>query len=142
MKYIALSFLTLNHFCFIFAYVLFLLFALVFVICRFFVFWWWFFIYSFEFIQAERSSKLFWLKFVCWLSCCLCRTLFIFFGSISTKLGTEYHWVKEIHVCSNEGPCPFQRGDNLELLKKNWHFSKFFSETDWPEKLKFRWKHP
>lgn len=74
--------------------------------------------------------------------CCLCRTLFIFFGSISTKLGTEYHWVKEIHVCSNEGPCPFQRGDNLELLKKNWHFSKFFSETDWPEKLKLRWKHP
>ena len=47
------------------------------------------------------------------LSTCLsvCK-LFLFFsrttGPISTKLGTKHLLVKEIQVCSNEGPCPFQ----------------------------------
>ena len=44
------------------------------------------------------------------------RTLKIFFirttGPISTKLGTKHPWVMGNHVCSNEGPCPFPRGDN------------------------------
>ena len=36
---------------------------------------------------------------------------------ISTKPGTKYPLVKGIQVCSNEGPCPFQRGDNYEITK-------------------------
>ena len=31
---------------------------------------------------------------------------------ISTKLGTEHPWVKGTQVCSNEGPRPYQRGDD------------------------------
>ena len=33
-------------------------------------------------------------------------------GPISTKLGTKHFWVMGNQVCSNEGPCPFPRGDN------------------------------
>ena len=33
-------------------------------------------------------------------------------GPISTKLVTKRLWVEGIQVCSNEGPHPFQRGDN------------------------------
>ena len=36
---------------------------------------------------------------------------------ITTKLCTQYPWLKEIHVCSNEGPRPFPRGDNYEIVK-------------------------
>ena len=36
---------------------------------------------------------------------------------ISTKLGTKHPWVKEIQVCSNEGPSPFRMGDNSEIAK-------------------------
>ena len=39
---------------------------------------------------------------------------------ISTKLGTKYPWVKGIHVCTNEGLCPLQRGDNYEIAKIYW----------------------
>jgi hypothetical protein len=35
----------------------------------------------------------------------------------STKLCTNYPWVKGIHVCSNEGSGPFQRGDNHNTVK-------------------------
>ena len=36
---------------------------------------------------------------------------------ISTKLGTKHPWVKEIQVCSNEGPSALPRGDNYEMVK-------------------------
>ena len=49
--------------------------------------------------------------------------------SISTKLGTEHPWVKEIQVCSNEGPRSFPRGDNYEIVKKHWRIKIFLSRT-------------
>ena len=60
-----------------------------------------------------------------WRCRCRRRKLFIFSyssparttGSISTKLGTKYPWVKGSQVCANEGPRPFPRGDNFEILK-------------------------
>ena len=36
---------------------------------------------------------------------------------ISTKLGTKHPWMKGIQVCSNEGLCPFPRGDNYKIAK-------------------------
>ena len=30
---------------------------------------------------------------------------------------TKHHWEE---VCSNEGPCPFPRGDNSEIAKIHW----------------------
>ena len=36
-----------------------------------------------------------------------------------TKLSTKYPWVMGIQVCSNEGPCPFPRGDYSENLLTN-----------------------
>jgi hypothetical protein len=36
---------------------------------------------------------------------------------ISTKLGTNHPWVKEILYCTNKGPCPLQRGDNHKNAK-------------------------
>ena len=41
-------------------------------------------------------------------------------GPVSTKLGTKHPWVKGIQVCSNEGPRPFPRGDNYEIVKIHW----------------------
>ena len=38
-------------------------------------------------------------------------------GPISTKLDTKYPWVKEIQVCSYEGPRFFPRVDNNEIAK-------------------------
>ena len=38
-------------------------------------------------------------------------------GPILTKLGTKHPWVKQIQVCSNEGPFPFPRGDNCKIVK-------------------------
>jgi hypothetical protein len=46
---------------------------------------------------------------------------------ISIKLGINHSWVKEILNCSNNGPGPLQRGDNLNHLKI------FFSRTIEPE---------
>ena len=69
------------------------------------------FIYHFQLTWAKISSEFF-------FSVCI---LFIFFSRttrpISIKLGTKYPWVKEIQVSSNEGPQPFQRGDNNETAK-------------------------
>jgi hypothetical protein len=49
------------------------------------------------------------------------------------KLGTNYPWMTEIQVCSNEGPGPLQRGDNLKNLRIWWgHFKIFFSRTTGP----------
>ena len=50
--------------------------------------------------------------------------IFTFFfrttGPISTKLGTKHPWVMRTEVCSNEGLCPFPRGDNYKLVKIHW----------------------
>ena len=45
---------------------------------------------------------------------------------ISTKLGKKYPWVKGIQVCSNEGPCPFPTGDNIEKRKNIDEIKKCF----------------
>jgi hypothetical protein len=36
---------------------------------------------------------------------------------ISIKLGINYPWVKGVLNCSNKGPGPLQRGDNLKMQK-------------------------
>ena len=41
-------------------------------------------------------------------------------GPITTKLGTKHPRVKGSHVCSIEGPRPFSRGDNYEIVKIHW----------------------
>ena len=52
------------------------------------------------------------------------RNLKIFFSRttepISTKLGTKHPWMKGIQVYSNEGPRPFPRADNYEIVKIHW----------------------
>ena len=45
---------------------------------------------------------------------------------ISTKLCTKHPWVKGIKNSSNEGPHPFPKGENYELVKINWRNLKFF----------------
>ena len=52
-----------------------------------------------------------------------------FTAPISTKLGTMHPWVVGIHVCSNDGPRPFSRGDNYEKAIKHWRNLKLFSST-------------
>ena len=43
---------------------------------------------------------------------------------------------------SNEGPCPFSRGDNYEMAKIHWHISKIFSSTNTgPISTKFGTNH-
>ena len=37
--------------------------------------------------------------------------------TVSTKLCTKHPWVMGIQFCSNEGSCPFPRGDNYEKVK-------------------------
>jgi hypothetical protein len=50
---------------------------------------------------------------------------------ISIKLGI-------ILNCSNKGPSPLQRGDNLKNAKMGWgHLKIFFSRTTEPEELIF-----
>ena len=62
---------------------------------------------------------------------------------ISTKLGTKHPWVKGIQVCSNEGPRPFPRGDNYEIVKIHWwNFKIFLSRTTEPFSTKLVTKHP
>ena len=62
---------------------------------------------------------------------------------ISTKLGTKHSWVKGIQVWSNEGPRPFPRGDNCEIVKIHWQYLKiFFSRTTEPFSTKLGTKHP
>ena len=48
-----------------------------------------------------------------------------------------------IRICSNEGPCPFPRGDNYELAKIHWRNLKIFiSRTARPISTKLGTKHP
>ena len=48
-------------------------------------------------------------------------------GPISTKHGTKHPWVKGSQVCSNEGPCPFPRGDKNEIAKVIDEIKKYSS---------------
>jgi hypothetical protein len=40
-------------------------------------------------------------------------------GTILTRLGTNYLWVKGIQICSKDGDSPSPRGDNNERVKIN-----------------------
>jgi hypothetical protein len=40
--------------------------------------------------------------------------------------------MKEIQVCSNKGPGPFQRGDNHKNVKMGWGHLKMFSKITGP----------
>ena len=51
-------------------------------------------------------------------------------GPILTKLDTKYPWVKGIQVCSKEGPRPFPRGDNYEIVKIQWRNLKTWSSPE------------
>jgi hypothetical protein len=48
----------------------------------------------------------------------------IFFSRNSTPISIKpcinHSWVKEILNCSNNGPCPLQRGDNYKNAKMGW----------------------
>ena len=63
-------------------------------------------------------------------------------GPISTKLGTMHPWVKGTQVHSNEGLCPFPRGDNYEIAKIHWQNLKIFSRTTGPISTKPDTVHP
>jgi hypothetical protein len=52
---------------------------------------------------------------------------------ISIKLGINHPWVNGILNCSNKGPGPLQRGDNLKNAKLGWGDLKIFSRTTEPE---------
>jgi hypothetical protein len=53
---------------------------------------------------------------------------------ISIKLGINHPLGKVILNCSNKGPGPLQRGDNLKNAKMGWgHLKIFFSRTTEPE---------
>ena len=56
----------------------------------------------------SKNVKLYWkyLKFFFY------RTT----GLILSKLGTKHSWMKGIQVYSNEGPRPFPRGNNSEII--------------------------
>ena len=86
------------------------------------------------------------LSSVCPSVCLYTFHIFIYFSRtiepISTKLGTKHPWVKGIQVCSNEGPRPFPRGDNYEIVKIHWRNLKIFSRTTEPISTKLGTKHP
>jgi hypothetical protein len=57
---------------------------------------------------------------------------------ISLKLGTNYPEVKGIQNCTNQGPGPFERGDNHKNANMGWgHLKIFFTQTIEPEELIF-----
>ncbi|XP_055998471.1 uncharacterized protein LOC125683191 isoform X1 [Ostrea edulis] len=76
---------------------------------------------------SPRCRRAFLIK-ICPLLLALLLTfhIFIFLSrttwSISIKLGTDHPFVKGIQVCSNEGPCPLQRGDNYK--NRVWSFKE------------------
>ena len=44
-----------------------------------------------------------------------------------SKLGTMHPWVKQIQVCSNEGPLPFSKGNKNAIAKihsQRWRSGK------------------
>ena len=51
---------------------------------------------------------------------------------ISTKHGSKHPWVEGIQVCSNEGPRPFPRGDNYEIVKiHRWNLKNPLLQNHW-----------
>jgi hypothetical protein len=51
--------------------------------------------------------------------------------------------VKGIQFCSNKGPGPLQRGDNLKNVKLGWgHLKIFFCRTTWPILTRLGTNHP
>jgi hypothetical protein len=61
----------------------------------------------------------------------------------STILGTNYPWVKGIHVCSNEGLGPLEMGDNHQNEKKKIGRVKvFFYRTSGPNLTRLSTNHP
>ena len=51
--------------------------------------------------------------------------------------------MKGIHVCSNKGPGPLQRGDNHKNVKMGWgHLKIFFSRTTGPILTRLGTNHP
>ena len=48
-------------------------------------------------------------------------------------------WVKGIQICSNERPCPFQKGANYEIAKI---IKNLFSRTTGPISTKLDTMHP
>jgi hypothetical protein len=54
---------------------------------------------------------------------------------ISIKLSINHPCVKGIINCSNKGPCPLQRGDNIKNAKMGGgvHLKIFFPRTAEPE---------
>ena len=59
-----------------------------------------------------------------------------------SELGTKYYLIKEIQVCSNEGPTPLSIGDNSEIVKIHERNSKIFlSRTAEPISTKLATKH-
>ena len=62
--------------------------------------------------------------------------------SILSKLGKKHSRVKDIQICSNEGPYLLQRGDNYEIAKIKQQNSKiFFSWTTGPISIKLGTNH-
>jgi hypothetical protein len=51
---------------------------------------------------------------------------------ISIKLGINHPWVKGILNCSDKGPVPLQRGDNLKNANMGWGS---FKKSSSPELL-------
>ena len=52
-------------------------------------------------------------------------------GPISTKLSTKHPWMKGIQVSSNEGHCPFPKGDNYEIAKTLTKFKNLLLKNHW-----------
>ena len=62
---------------------------------------------------------------------------------ISTNLGKKHSWVKWIQFISNEGPQPFPRAYNYEIVKLHGRNLKiFFSRTSGPIAIKFDTNYP
>jgi hypothetical protein len=61
---------------------------------------------------------------------------------ISIKLGINHPWVKGTQSCANQGPGPFQRGDNHKNPKKGWSYLKIFSGATGPILTRLGAKHP
>ena len=53
-----------------------------------------------------------------------------------------HSWVKGFQVCSNEGPCPFPRRDDYEIVKIHWwNLHIFYSRTTGSFSTKLSTKH-
>ena len=96
-------------------------------------------------LSIVRGGHCFRCCYLCPHRCC---KLFTFsssrepFGPISTKLGTKHPWMKGIRICSMKGFRSFPRGDNYEIVKIHWQFSKIFFRTSRPIATKLGPKHP